>query len=50
MAVAEVKAKEDGSDLICIISRPYKGETFNECRIADGLSPIDIPEWDEPRT
>jgi hypothetical protein len=49
--IAEERAKAEaaGEDLIAWVCAPHIGETANEFRIAEGLTPLDSPGWDEPR-
>ena len=49
IADEEAAAKADGETMMAVIFVPHKGESKNDFRKASGLSPLDIPGWDEPQ-
>ncbi len=49
IADEEAAAMAMDETLIARILVPYKGESVNDFRRAEGLSPLNIPGWDEPR-
>ena len=48
--VAETaKAEANGERLFSVVAVPHIGESPNEFRKSQGLQPMDIEGWDEPR-